>query len=159
MIVYFHNHKVYKTNQITTQVIDKYVLKRIKDKVKRVTINKKMVSLNAMMNHLIKKELIDKIHYKYDKLKEEEKISEYVIEKDVNKCLEYLLNNESVCNQHKLIFLLQLSTGIRRTELTDIMNDNIDLEKKTIYLTYTKSGKPRYIYLTDFIIQIGRAHV
>ena len=152
MIIFFHNKKVYKTNEITNKVIDKYVTKRLKDGVKNKTVNKEITSLKAMMNYLLKKELIDKIHFKYEKLPEKKTIIPRVKKDDVKDIIDYLLNDSKVTNQHKLIFLLQITTGIRRTELTHIMNANIDLENKRIYLDYTKSGTPRYIYIKDIIV-------
>ena len=72
---------------------------------------------------------------------------------DIIKILNYFKN----CFRDKkniLAFMLILTTGIRTNELVNIKNKNIDLKNKIIKLDFTKSGKERYIYIVDELIEL-----
>ena len=55
---------------------------------------------------------------------------------------------------HQLMIYLLIGTGIRRNELVNIKISNINFKTKSIYLEFTKSGKPRYCYFNDKIEQL-----
>lgn len=137
------------TSQINNNFIDKYVITRI-NTVKNTTINKEIKALKTMMSYLLEQELISSINFKFKPLPQEQVKIKDIDKKDIIKILEYLKTSKT-SDIYKLAFMLILTTGIRTNELLNIKNCNIDLINKKIYLDYTKSHKPRYIYIVDEI--------
>lgn len=69
-----------------------------------------------------------------------------------NKLVEHLINTK-----HKFsnLYLFYLYTGTRLSEALNLKYENINLEKKTIYIEGTKSKtSKRYIPLTDYILKL-----
>ena len=156
ILKYLNNKKIINVNQITTELINEYVNLRFGN-VKNVTINKEIKSLKTMINYALDNEYIDKLPFKYKYLKESKPNVKSIDKKDINKIINYF----KTCNKNKkfiLAFMLILTTGIRTTELVNIKNKNIDLNKMIIKLDYTKNGKQRNIYivpeLKELIIKI-----
>lgn len=137
------------TSQINNNFIDKYVITRI-NTVKNTTINKEIKALKTMMSYLLEQELISSINFKFKPLPQEQVKIKDIDKNDIIKILEYLKTSKT-SDIYKLAFMLILTTGIRTNELLNIKNCNIDLINKKIYLDYTKSHKPRYIYIVDEI--------
>ncbi|MCC5814887.1 MAG: tyrosine-type recombinase/integrase, partial [Leptospira sp.] len=54
----------------------------------------------------------------------------------------------------KLFLSLLYSTGIRISELTNLKIQDIDIERKTIYISKTKSRTQRYVILSENVIDI-----
>lgn len=150
-IKYLNEIYIFETKQIDQNVIDKYIAKLLLHGLKNVSVNKKMKNLNYMLKTLNEYNLIDMPQYKFKKLKEEETKIEVVNNDDLTKVINYLPNLKI---QHRLIVLLLISTGIRRNELVNILLENIDLNNSSIYLSYTKSGKPRFCFIDDSIKSI-----
>lgn len=99
-----------------------------------------------MLNFLVKNEIIDSFP-KIPILKEETSKIEIIKKPNLIRILDY---SKTLSNQSELIIRLLISTGIRTTELTFIKKENIDLNSNSIYLEYTKSGEPRYIFFDEY---------
>ncbi len=146
---YLNKRNIITTSQITTQVINEYVMYRLPT-VKPITVNKEIKSLEIMIRLMIKNEYLDKMPFKFSSLKYlKDPVAQ--IEKDsIKKILKYF--ETSICeDKNKLAFLLILTTGIRTNELVNIKNKNIDLENNIIRLEFTKNGEPRNIFIVDKI--------
>lgn len=68
------------------------------------------------------------------------------------KILNYLdtLDNDNPFNlRNKLIIYILDETGVRLNELLHIKTKNINLSDNSIYLDFTKTGKPRDVFFTD----------
>ena len=150
---FFQNNNIIRTSEVTTDIINKYINMRL-PLVKATTINKAVSSIRTMFNLLIKLKYIDKKNFEFSKLPEEKTTIAQISKNDIAKILYYFKKSHKIENKSKLIFMLLLTTGIRTNELLNIKNSNIDLEHKKIYLDFTKSGKTRYIYLIDEIIDL-----
>ncbi len=146
--IYFDEMNLTHTNQITTELIDKYVSKRI-NHVKPVTINKEIATLKIMYNRLIKNNYIDKIPFTYSRLKQIKPMIDEISFNDIKKIIELFKTDKSIAVSNQLAFMLMLTTGIRTNELVNIKSANVDLEKNSILLEFTKNGKTRFIYIVD----------
>lgn len=146
LFAYFDWKNVHTTAQITKELLNNYIVYRTSNfKIKAVTVNKELKSLYALLNFLVKRNFIDGFP-KVEFLPEETPKIETVHSEDIKRLLEYA---HTLCNQSELIIRLLISTGIRTTELTFITKDCIDLDNNQIYLEHTKTGKPRYIFISD----------
>ncbi|MCM1131690.1 MAG: site-specific integrase [Roseburia sp.] len=147
MINFFNAHGVYETKHINQDIIDKYIwYSQVVAKNKNITINKRIGILTAMLKRTAEADLITQPVYKFQKLKESTVKIETIKPEDVKKILAQI---DSMKLEHQVIIYLLLSTGIRRNELVNIKMQNINFRNKSIYLEFTKSGKPRYCYFGE----------
>lgn len=146
MIKYFAAHEAYETKHISQKLIDSYVRYSIGTGVKNVTINKRVCMFTAMLKRTAKAGLITMPVYEYEHLKEDVPKIQIINKEDVQKILDQIDNMKL---SHQVIIFILLTTGIRRNEIVNIKTHNIDFRNKSIYLEFTKCGKPRYCYFGD----------
>jgi integrase/recombinase XerD len=115
------------------------------------TINKKINSIHALNRYLIAtgdmKEMVvenskDRVKIAYGSEKQVEVYSD----KEVERILFYIQNEEKVSKRNKVIVMLLLYTGVRVSELCSIKIKNIDLLNYSIKI-YGKGGKFREVPL------------
>lgn len=137
-------------NNIIYQLIAFFKAKKLSNN----TINKYLQALKSVIKFLDESDIINAPNLKIEKLKYQEPQIEIVDMETVKRILDYLKSS----NNHQLIcaFMLILTTGIRRTELINIEIANIDLENNYIFLSHTKNGHPRNIYILEEIKPIIR---
>ena len=141
LIAYFEIKNVFKISQINKAVINDFVNFQKAKGNTNTTINKYVGTIKTMIKYLEKNEYISPTGFSYDKLKETLPKIETVDESDLSRILKY---SETISVKSRLILLILFSTGIRTNELCNIERCNIDFKDNNIYLTFTKSGYPRY---------------
>lgn len=148
---FFIFNGVYETKDINQNIIDKFIKYSISRKNKPTTINKRMSILHTALKRLNDLDLVDIPNYKYKKMKETPTKITPVKMEDIKLILKQI---DSMKISHQLMIYLLIGTGIRRNELVNIKVENINFIDKTIYLDFTKSGKPRYCYFNEKIEQL-----
>lgn len=146
MIKFFNSCGAYETKHISQSLIEKYVRYSLNIGNKNITINKRIGMFTAMLKRVAKAGVITMPAYEYENLKEQEAKIEIIQKEDIIKILKQI---DSMKLTHQVIIYLLLSTGIRRNEIVNIKMENINFKNKSIYLDFTKSGKPRYCYFSD----------
>jgi len=141
--------------QITPSVIEQYKAQRMKDrkknnkKIKNATINREIATLKCMINIAIKNRKAVSNPMNFVKMLKEESTKLRILDDDEKKVL------LSVCTvPMKRIVTFALCTGMRRGEILDLEWKNVDLKRKIITLTNTKSGKDREIFINPFLESI-----
>jgi len=148
---FFHENQILNVDQLNNNIMYKFVKLQKEKGLKNNTINKYTDFLMFVLNYCYKLEYISHHPLKnYEKLSADDVETVTVDPELLIKIFNYLKNqaNDFITMQDYLIFMLLIDTGIRRNELRQIDMDNIDLKKHSIYLTITKSGKHRYVYLS-----------
>lgn len=150
---FFKMTGIYETKYIDQELIDRYIKWEHAQGNKTITINKRMGILKTALKRLEECNLLTYPNFKFEKLKEQKTQIQVISKPDLKKIIEHL---KYMSVEHQVMIQLLLGTGIRRNELVNIKTANINFEKKTIYLDFTKSGKPRYIYINfnDEIIDL-----
>ena len=147
---FFQNNNIEYFDQITTYTFDAIIVFLKNKGLSNTTINKHITTLKICINFLNERKLTNVYVPKKIKLPETQPKIEIIETEVLKEILIYLDQNKN--KNMKLCFLLMLTTGIRRTELTKIKVNNIDLKNGQIYLEDTKNHKPRMIYIiTDEI--------
>ena len=147
---FFQNNNIEYFDQITTYTFDAIIVFLKNKGLSNTTINKHITTLKICINFLNERKLTNVYVPKKIKLPETQPKIEIIEMEVLKEILIYLDQNKN--KNMKLCFLLMLTTGIRRTELTKIKVNNIDLKNGQIYLEDTKNHKPRMIYIiTDEI--------
>lgn len=134
---------VINVSQINNDIINQFINCKKELGYKNATINKELGLINRIIrpyNDL-----------KISKLKETQPKIEIIQNDDIARIVKYA---NRLKPQNRLIVLLLIATGIRRTELTKIKLCNIDLENNSIYLEDTKTSKPRFIYFDNQLKQL-----
>ncbi len=149
---YFYNFNIEYTNQVTDEVINRYIkYAQTIQKIKNTTINKKIVAIKYLLKVNAEYGYIPEPKLKVKKLESDEARFEIVSKKDID----LILNNlERWIPQYQLIFRILLETGIRRTELTYIKTANIDFTNNSIFLEHTKNKQKRYCFVSDKTITL-----
>ena len=122
------------------------------------SINRKIATLKSFFKFLIKREIIEvNPTANINSLKTDQKIPNFIKEKDIN----YLFDNLKVENNFEgqrdlLILELLYGTGIRISELINLKTKNINITKKEIKVL-GKRNKERIVPIHDHILnQIDR---
>lgn len=143
MINFFNAYGVYETKHINQDIIDKFINYSKFRNNKNITINKRIGILTAMLRRTAEAGLITMPIYKYKKLKETLPKIETIHATSIVLILAHL---DRMKLSHQVIIYLLLTTGIRRNEVVNIKMQNIDFKHKSIYMDFTKNGKPRFCY-------------
>lgn len=140
---YFEEQSITHFSKIDTSLINKFILSLKKKGNSNDTINKYINFVRRVCKYIEKQELIDHVNIDVELKRVELPKIEIIEAKELQRILEY---SKTLSKKSRLILLLLISTGIRRTELTLIKIKNIDFYFKQIFLEHTKTGKPRYIF-------------
>lgn len=162
VLAYFSSHGVKAVEDISNDILYKYVNHLKKRGLKNNTINKYIDCLNYALNYSLKLDYINSNPLsKFEKLPNDDIETITVDLKLVDRILNYLKSRpENLLNvQNYLILLLLIDTGIRRRELINIEIKNISIINKTIYLTRTKTNKNRYIFLSDMTVNVLKRYL
>lgn len=152
----------YSVNIVTSDLISQYrqvLLKEITCKgTKRspATINRYLAALSSVMSYAVNEcgWLPANPCKRVLKLKESNGRDRVASGEECTKILEECRNSR---NEHLLpIFLIALTTGMRRGEIIKLTWDCIDLERGLITLKDTKNGKPRTTSLVGESLQLLR---
>jgi len=122
--------------------------------LKASTINRKIVALSSFYNFLVNKNIIPQNPVNnISKPKIPKRIPQYVKSKDLNVDIlneDFENNATSDFEPMRNILIIEMlyQTGMRRSELVNLKNEDIDLYRKTIKVL-GKRNKERYIPFTD----------
>lgn len=134
--------------------INDWIMSLSESGLKASTINRKIVALSSFYNFLINKNIITKNPVNnISKPKIPKRIPQYVKSKDLNAdILDEDLGTNAASDfepmRNILIIEMLYQTGMRRSELVNLKNEDIDLYRKTIKVL-GKRNKERYIPFTD----------
>lgn len=146
MIEFFYAHGVYETKHINQTIIDRFIAFSKSKNNKNITINKRIGILTAMLKRTAEAGLITQPEYKFQKLKETPAKIEIITPEAVKKILAQI---DRMKISHQAIIYILLTTGIRRNEVVNLKMENIDFKHKSIYMDFTKNGKPRFCYFGE----------
>lgn len=137
-------------DEVTDHVIVDYV-SFMKETCENVTINKNIGCLKRMYKHMrIKFDFLMSI----EKLKERNKTFDTLDQDSFIKLRRYIRNYPTVTTNglfYKCFLALLADTGARIQEIMFIEKKNVNIEKKEILLTYTKTKEDRVVYVSDAV--------
>ncbi|HPB19628.1 MAG TPA: tyrosine-type recombinase/integrase, partial [Bacteroidales bacterium] len=134
--------------------INDWIMSLTESDLKASTINRKIVALSSFYNFLVNKNIISQNPANnISKPKIPKRIPQYVKSKDLNVDIlneDFENNAASDFEPMRNILIIEMlyQTGMRRSELVNLKNEDIDLYRKTIKVL-GKRNKERYIPFTD----------
>lgn len=142
---YFIEKNYTNLSDITQAAIEEFKINKCHNK-SNTTINKELQLLIRVFKYLTKLNLYNGAIPTHEKLKEKMVETKYIDLDDIKR-INDCINELSFQNQ--MIYLLLISTGIRRTECSKLEIKNIDLNNNSILLTHTKCHHNRYCYFSN----------
>lgn len=141
----FQTNNLAKTNYVQVRT---YMVQLVEKGYANRTINRKMSSLKAFFNYLMRINEIDTTPFLgHRSLKVERKLNVPFSEAEINAAMDMAETEESFEQvRDRLIIELFYSTGIRRAELINLSLVDVNLDKSTIKVL-GKRNKERYIPL------------
>lgn len=143
---------IYDTSDITKTSYNRIIQILMAKNYKNATINKFMDLLKSIIKVNVELEYIPYSPIaNIKKLKEEIPEIQTIKEDTISDILKYMENlpNDFLNNRNKLAVYLMNDTGVRINELINIELKNINIEKNSIYLSYTKTHEPRTVFLQE----------
>jgi len=143
-----------KIDELDDFVIDSFIRTHLKEGKKKSSVSSYLTMLNRFLSKL---RFIDPLAYNklkikttnnYDKDLLKNATTKNVVllkEEDWQKILAAILTTSNI--QFGIIILISLATGLRKSEVVNLEWENI--KPTYIELVFTKSGKPRRVYLTQ----------
>ncbi len=143
---FFKSIKINYFNDIDNLAIEKYINYESCNKPK--TINKRIKAIETLINYLIELNLMEHKNFKFKKLSEVKPKIEIVDKDTLHEVIETVKLKPLI---YQVIILLSIQTGIRRNELANIKVKNINFKENSIFLEFTKTNNPRFIFIDDFL--------
>lgn len=139
---------------LVTDVLHSAKAKGLKD----ATVNRIRALLSVIFNLAIDHELIASNPMKrVKKLRENNQIERYLSEDEIQKLWPILndphyygIGNKTIAAIIKFLLL----TGVRKREALDMKWSDVDLSKASWHLKYNKSGKARYVTLSEDAVEV-----
>ncbi len=153
LVPYFGEHEIAGIN---SELIERYKKLRLEEGAKKSTINREMSCLRLIFNKAIGWGYLDRSPMKDFKFfSEKDNYMQRVLSSEEEARL--LENCASRAVKDFIVF--GLNTGMRKSEVLSLEWKNVSLEKRTILVTMTKSGKNREIPINDTLYSLlARLH-
>ncbi len=148
---YFNVNSINRTSDITKDFIQEYLEYLLDKKLTNCYINKLLGNIKLIFTTLTKNNYLDPMDLGIKKLKEEIKEIEVLTEEQVTKLMDHVSTKDI---HHQIMIRLFCETGVRKTELLNILVKNVNLNEKKIYLQHTKNHEPRYIFISEKTIEL-----
>lgn len=146
------NHYIYLSELTENELID--YISFMKPTCSNRTLNIRIGNLRRLFERA---KIETDIFKDIAKFKETKKSFNMLSEKEIKRIRKYAYNLDTeILNNlmHQAVILLLIETGVRRTELIKIEKKNVNLLKKEILLTHTKSKVDRYVYFKESTIPV-----
>ena len=147
-----------KPEQITAEAVRKYrlwlnrLIDTHGDPLKKNTQNYHLIALRSFLKYLAKRDIKTLTPEKIELMKMPDREVAFIEGSDLNRLLEapLLINkdNEFIKLRDKAILELLFSTGLRVSELANLLKENINI-KKDEFTIMGKGGKTRVVFLSE----------
>jgi integrase/predicted DNA-binding transcriptional regulator AlpA len=139
-------------SEITPLEIERWIRWRLEQGVTKITVNRGLQVLKKMFNIAIGEGFTtDNPVRKVRMFSEKDNIKERILTEEeeprlIEACVDYL----------RPVVITALHTGMRRGEILALEWARVDMEKRTIKVTHTKTDRPRYIEINATLLEVLR---
>jgi len=131
--------------KITTAKINKYILNLIE--LRSISISQQNQRINAIKFYYEKVLGREKQYHELHRPKKEYKLPKVLSKNEIKRIYDVTNNLK-----HKCILMLIYSAGLRRSELLNLMPNDIDSERMVIHINGAKGKKDRISLLSDNLL-------
>lgn len=156
----FSEYKIVEINEITSSIVRTWLASLKEKKYSSKSINRKISSLKAFFKYQLRLKTISTNPVSaISSLKVNKRVPSFVAEKDINVLLEHDFFPETFEGKTSfLIFEILYQTGIRRSELINLKEGNIDKSAGNIKVI-GKGNKERIIPVTNDLLKMMESYV
>ncbi len=143
------------TTDMNYQLARSWVVSLVEKKLAKRTINRKIVALRRFYQYLLIQGVVSENPFDdIAALKTEKLLSVFVSEKEINSITDLITFEDNFeAQRDKLIIEMLYCTGIRRAELINMRETDIDIDAKTVKVT-GKRNKQRLIPFPESLIAL-----
>lgn len=159
-LIQFFNYLDIKATEFELQIIDygsirSWIVILIEEGISNRTVNRKIASLKAFFKFLVKVQIIESSPLLLHKILKEPKKTQVPFSiNEIENVLDQYYNHEDFESiRNYLIILLLYTTGIRRSELINLKEIDIDFENNTLKVL-GKRNKERYVPLLNSVKEV-----
>lgn len=159
-LIQFFNYLGIKATEFELQIIDygsirSWIVILIEEGISNRTVNRKIASLKAFFKFLVKVQIIESSPLLLHKILKEPKKAQvpFSINEIENVLDQYYNHDDFESIRNYLIILLLYTTGIRRSELINLKEIDIDFENNTLKVL-GKRNKERYVPLLNSVKEV-----
>ena len=159
-LIQFFNYLDIKATEFELQIIDygsirSWIVILIEECISNRTVNRKIASLKAFFKFLVKVQIIESSPLLLHKMLKEPKKAQvpFSINEIENVLDQYYNHDDFESIRNYLIILLLYTTGIRRSELINLKEIDIDFENNTLKVL-GKRNKERYVPLLNSVKEV-----
>lgn len=153
VLVFCNKHNITKLIELNNKFMFEYVAYLEDERhVGPNTINKRITFIKTLLNHSVLIGLISNNQVaNFKPLKKVEHETPFIPDVVVKRIFKYLdsLPHNYRNLMHNVVVRLLHDTGIRLNELYNLKVENLDIDNLKIRLAFTKTGKPRTVYITS----------
>ena len=145
----------YQLKNIDYGSIRLWIVSLIEEGISNRTVNRKIASLKAFFKFLVKVQIIESSPLLLHKMLKEPKKSQvpFSLNEIENVLDKYYNQNDFESTRNYLIILLLYTTGIRRSELINLKDKDIDFENSALKVL-GKRNKERYVPLLNSVKEV-----
>ena len=145
----------YQLKNIDYGSIRLWIVNLIEEGISNRTVNRKIASLKAFFKFLVKVQIIESSPLLLHKMLKEPKKSQvpFSLNEIENVLDKYYNQNDFESTRNYLIILLLYTTGIRRSELINLKDKDIDFENSALKVL-GKRNKERYVPLLNSVKEV-----
>lgn len=145
----------YELKNIDYGSIRLWIVSLIEEGISNRTVNRKIASLKAFFKFLVKVQIIESSPLLLHKMLKEPKKSQvpFSLNEIENVLDQYYNQNDFESTRNYLIILLLYTTGIRRSELINLKEKDIDFENSALKVL-GKRNKERYVPLLNSVKEV-----
>ena len=156
----FSEYKIVEINEITTSVIRTWLASLKEKKYSSKSINRKISSLKAFFKYQLRlKRISTNPVSAISSLKVNKRVPSFVAEKDLNILLDHDFFPDTFEGRTRsLIFEILYQTGVRRSELINLKEKDIDKSAGNIKVM-GKGNKERIIPVTNHLLKMIESYV
>ena len=137
--LYFYIKEQYDVENVTEighTMIRSWIFELKKEHKSNRTINRKISSISSFFKYLLQEKIIVQNPLKkISSLKSEKRLPQYILEREIENILEleqYTESDDFVTMRDKLIIHILYATGMRRGELLQLKESDIDISRKEL---------------------------
>jgi integrase/recombinase XerC len=156
----FSEYKIEEINQITSSIVRTWLASLKEKKYSSKSINRKISSLKAFFKYQLRLKTISTNPVSaISSLKVNKRVPSFVAEKDLNVLLDHDFFPDTFEGRTmSLIFAILYQTGIRRSELINLKEGNIDKSAGNIKVI-GKGNKERIIPVTNHLLKMIESYI
>lgn len=154
-------HDYLKEPDMPIEKLDRYAIRSFllwlhdEKKLSQSTVRRIYDVMHAMFDFLVEDELLDRSPMsKVAKPQADEAPINVLSTEQVQELVSACDTSTFTGVRNRLVVVLMFDTGLRATELSSLLLDDLDMDERKVLIRTAKSGRPRYVYYSSAVARL-----